>query len=138
MGFEGLPPQTRFERLPSCVYIVRLKQGFNYHPLSSISAHTPSENLAKTAAVVSQRQRLYPTRRLAGCFTTTDSVQNTLALDPSVPIPAPFRSYLPSRSLNLYLKLSQSSSRRNSRMTSTTGEFGDREKRIDFSRAHAV
>ena len=49
---------------------------------------------------------MYPTRRQASCITTTDSVPNTLALDPSVPIPVPFRSYQPSRSLNLYLKLS--------------------------------
>ena len=32
--------------------VVRLAQGFNYHPLSSISAHTSSENLAKTAAQI--------------------------------------------------------------------------------------
>ena len=33
---------------------------------------------------------MYPTRRLAGCFTTTDSVPNTLALDPFRAYSGPF------------------------------------------------
>ena len=48
-GFRGVEPTNSFQN-PS--QVVRLAQGFNYHPLSSISAHTSSENLAKTAAQI--------------------------------------------------------------------------------------
>ena len=37
---------------PDASQVVRLAQGFNYHPLSSISARTSIENLAKTAVQI--------------------------------------------------------------------------------------
>ena len=48
-GFRGVAPTNSFRNASQ---VVRLAQGFNYHPLSSISARKSSENLAKTAAQI--------------------------------------------------------------------------------------